>query len=176
MPEAAEVEVSPMLEEIATSDAVSEVVMLHADIVVIAATMSEIHVVIAATMSEIHVVIAAGFVVEIVSLRAIKPAVLAVLIPRPLIVERAALRSLAVTAELTARAVISHTRSARPMLGTKAWARSTAAVAEASATPTTASMCSKASNTTAAVATTTAAASASAVVALRVSAAREDER
>jgi hypothetical protein len=154
MPEAAEVEVSPMLEEIATSDAVSEVVMLHPDIIVLAA----------------------GSVVEIVSLRVIKPAVLAALIPRPLIVERAALRSLAVTAELTARAVISHTRSARPMLGTKAWARSTAAVAEASATPTTASMCSKASNTTAAVATTTAAASASAVVALRVSAAREDER
>jgi hypothetical protein len=150
MPEAAEVEVSPMLEEIATSDAVSEVVMLHPDIIVLAA----------------------GSVVEIVSLRVIKPAVLAALIPRPLIVERAALRSLAVTAELTARAVISHTRSARPMLGTKAWARSTAAVAEASATAT--SMCSKASTTTAAVATTTAAASA--VVALRVSAAREDER
>jgi hypothetical protein len=80
MKEAPEVEASAMLEEVATNDA----------------AMSEIHVV---------VVIAAGSVVEIVSLRAIEPAVLAVLIPGALIVERAALRSLAVTAELAARAV-----------------------------------------------------------------------
>jgi len=55
-----------------------------------------------ATMLEIPVVIAAVSVVVIVSL---KPAVLAALVSRALIGERAALRSLVVAAELAARAV-----------------------------------------------------------------------
>jgi hypothetical protein len=73
---------------------------------------------------------------------------------------------------VSGRAVISHTRSARVALGTEARAWSTA-TAEASTTATTSRRSSKAS-TTAAVASTTAATTA--VIARRVSAAREDER
>jgi hypothetical protein len=65
---------------------------------------------------------------------------------------------------VSGRAAISHTRTA---LGAKARPRSTAAVAKAPTTATT-SMCSNAS--------TAAASSTAAVMALRVSAAREDER
>lgn len=76
------------------------------------------------------------------------------------------------------RTAISHTRSARATLGTKARARSAATAkacttAKAWTTATT-SMCSDASTAAAHSATTTAASAA--VMALRVSAAREDER
>jgi hypothetical protein len=71
---------------------------------------------------------------------------------------------------VSGRTAISHTRSARAALGTKARARSTAA-AEASTTATTSRRSSEASTTTAAVASTT-----TAVIVRRVSTAREDER
>src|SRR5215472_8333586 len=76
---------------------------------------------------------------------------------------------------VSGRAAISHTRSARAALGTKARARSTAAGACTTAKAwSTATTCMRSNASTAATASTSAATAT--VMALRVSAAREDER
>jgi hypothetical protein len=170
IPEPAETEMASVLEEVTRDYAVTEVAQVafsDADTMFDAVTIFD-----AVTFAVLETIMVLAFiaVVQLAAVALRKPAMVSSVI---------CVGGRRAVVNACGRTAISHTRSARATLGTKARARSAATAkacttAKAWTTATT-SMCSDASTTTAAHSATATAASA-AVMALRVSAARKDER